>query len=49
VQEDHARVLRARDGPGDRERARELLEAATARYRQLGMERWAERAASRGG
>ena len=46
TQEDHARMLRARDAPGDRQRAGELLEGAVARYRGLGMERWAERAAS---
>jgi tetratricopeptide (TPR) repeat protein len=34
---DYARMLAARDRPGDRERARELLEAARAGYREIGM------------
>jgi DNA-binding SARP family transcriptional activator len=42
---DFATMLRARAGPGDAERAGELLDAAIAGYRQLGMESWAERAA----
>jgi AAA ATPase domain len=37
TQLDYARVLRARDGPGDREQARALLEEARAIARQLGM------------
>jgi hypothetical protein len=35
---DHARMLHVRDGPGERDRSRELLEAAIAGYRDLGME-----------
>jgi hypothetical protein len=31
-------MLLARAGPGDRERAQELLDAALATYRELGME-----------
>lgn len=34
---DYARMLAARGGAGDRERASDLLEAARATYRQLGM------------
>jgi DNA-binding SARP family transcriptional activator len=34
---DYARMLRARDLPGDRERARRLLGEAAAGYRELGM------------
>jgi tetratricopeptide (TPR) repeat protein len=41
TQYDLARVLLARDGPGDRERAQELVEAALATYRELGMETYA--------
>jgi hypothetical protein len=39
TQDDYARMLLARAGPGDRERAQELLDAALATYRELGMER----------
>ena len=35
---DYARMRLARDGPGDRERARELLDASLGGYRELGME-----------
>lgn len=42
---DLARVLLARDGPGDRHEARELIEAADAAYALLGMPRSAARAA----
>jgi tetratricopeptide (TPR) repeat protein len=35
---DYARMLRARNGRGDRERAQELLEKALATYRDLGMD-----------
>jgi DNA-binding SARP family transcriptional activator len=35
---DYARMLRARNGRGDRERAQELLENALAIYRDLGMD-----------
>jgi tetratricopeptide (TPR) repeat protein len=38
TQHDYARLLLERDGPGDRERAQELLGAALATYRGLGME-----------
>jgi DNA-binding SARP family transcriptional activator len=44
TQHDHARMLLARDAPGDRERARELLSSALEEYRELGMEPWAQRA-----
>ena len=37
AQEGHARMLRERGQPGDAERARELLAACTATYRELGM------------
>jgi tetratricopeptide (TPR) repeat protein len=40
-----ATALLARDAPGDVGRARELLDAAAAGYRALGMESWAARAA----
>jgi tetratricopeptide (TPR) repeat protein len=45
TQEDYARTLLARDGPGDDERARELLDQALTTYRELGMETHAERVA----
>jgi DNA-binding SARP family transcriptional activator len=38
TQEDYARMLLGRDDPGDRERAQELLAAAGATYRELGMQ-----------
>jgi DNA-binding SARP family transcriptional activator len=38
TQRDYARMLRARDRPGDRERAEELGAAANATFRELGME-----------
>jgi tetratricopeptide (TPR) repeat protein len=41
---DHAAMLLARDGPGDRERADGLLADAIATYEGLGMESWAKRA-----
>jgi DNA-binding SARP family transcriptional activator/Fe2+ transport system protein FeoA len=44
TQRDLAMMLVARDAPGDRERAHELLAAATATYRELGMETHAARA-----
>ena len=37
AQEDYARMLRARGRPGDAERARDLLAACGATYRELGM------------
>lgn len=39
---DHAALLRARDGPGDREAADRSLDEAVATYRELGLETWAE-------
>jgi hypothetical protein len=42
---DYARMLLARDRPGDASRALELLDAAVASYRELGMESWARAAA----
>jgi DNA-binding SARP family transcriptional activator len=44
TQYDYARMLYVREGAGDRDRSRELLEAAIAGYRELGMETWAARA-----
>jgi eukaryotic-like serine/threonine-protein kinase len=44
TQHDFARTLQARNGAGDRERARELLALALATYRELGMETYAARA-----
>jgi tetratricopeptide (TPR) repeat protein len=41
TQGDYARMLLARDGPGDRDRAQELLDAAATTYRKLGMESFA--------
>jgi DNA-binding SARP family transcriptional activator len=38
TQNDYAQMLRARDGPGDRERAAELVRSAVATYRELGMD-----------
>jgi DNA-binding SARP family transcriptional activator len=38
TEQDHAQMLLARDGPGDRERAREHLDAALEIYRELGLE-----------
>jgi hypothetical protein len=37
TQHDCARVLLAREDPGDRERAHQVLEEALATYRELGM------------
>jgi eukaryotic-like serine/threonine-protein kinase len=37
TQQDHARMLLRRNGPGDRERAEELLSQAQATYHELGM------------
>ena len=44
TQDDYARMLRARDEPRDRERARQLLAEAVSTYRALGMESWARAA-----
>jgi len=41
TQHDYARMLLTRVGRGDRERARELLDAALALYRELGMDSYA--------
>lgn len=41
TQADYARMLVARNGPGDAERATELRREALATYRRLGMESWA--------
>ena len=38
TQDDYARMLLARDRPGDRERAHELHAAAVATYREIGMD-----------
>jgi tetratricopeptide (TPR) repeat protein len=46
TQHDHAAMLLARAGPGDRERADGLLAEAIAAYEELGMESWAKRAAA---
>jgi tetratricopeptide (TPR) repeat protein len=46
TQDDYARMLLLRGGPGHRERARELLDSAIATYRELGMETYAVRAAA---
>jgi hypothetical protein len=37
TQRDYAAMLMRRNGPGDRERARELLDAALATAREIGM------------
>jgi hypothetical protein len=46
TENDYARMLRARDGQGDRERAQLLLDAARRTYRELGMESHAAAAAA---
>jgi DNA-binding SARP family transcriptional activator len=46
TQHDFARMLLTRDGPGARERAHELLDAALAIYRELAMETYAARASA---
>jgi tetratricopeptide (TPR) repeat protein len=46
TQEDYARMLLARDGPGDSVRARELIEQAVATYGDLGMDSYAARASA---
>jgi tetratricopeptide (TPR) repeat protein len=38
TEQDHAEMLLAREGPGDRERAREHLDAALEIYRELDLE-----------
>jgi hypothetical protein len=49
AQEDYARMLLARTARGDAERARTLLDHATATFRELGMESYAARASALGG
>jgi DNA-binding SARP family transcriptional activator/tetratricopeptide (TPR) repeat protein len=49
TQRDFAQTLVARDEPGDRERAQELLDAALATYRELGMESYAAKASAPAG
>ncbi len=44
TQEDYARMLLARATLGDRDKALQLLADARSRYRELGMDSWAERA-----
>jgi DNA-binding SARP family transcriptional activator len=44
TQDDYARMLRVRDGPGDQERASDLAAEAARTYRRLGMEARAGRA-----
>jgi tetratricopeptide (TPR) repeat protein len=44
TQHDYARMLLARDGPNDRERAQQALDQALATYRELGMESYAAKA-----
>jgi DNA-binding SARP family transcriptional activator len=46
TQHDYARTLLARDEPGDRERAQELLHQALATYRELGIEPSAAKASA---
>jgi DNA-binding SARP family transcriptional activator len=45
TQSDYARMLLARAGPRDRERAQELIDAAFATYRELGMDGYVSPAA----
>jgi tetratricopeptide (TPR) repeat protein len=45
-QHEYARMLLARGGPADRDRAAELLTACVSTFRELGMDRWAESAAA---
>jgi DNA-binding SARP family transcriptional activator len=44
TQHDYAAMLQARDGPGDRQRARRLIGEALTSYRELGMHTWADTA-----
>jgi DNA-binding SARP family transcriptional activator/tetratricopeptide (TPR) repeat protein len=46
TQHDYAAMLQARDGPGDPETARRLIQEALASYRELGMHSWADPAPS---
>ena len=43
AQDEYARMLLARGAPGDRESAHDLLRACASAFRELGMDRWAER------
>ena len=47
TQFDYGSMLLARDAPGDRERAGQLLAEAISTYEELGMGVWAERARAR--
>jgi tetratricopeptide (TPR) repeat protein len=49
TQADYARMLLARDGTGDSQRAAELLDRALVTYRELGMDAYAARASSPAG
>jgi tetratricopeptide (TPR) repeat protein len=49
AQDDYSVLLARRDGPGDRERARELAASALATYRRLTMERYAAAIIDRAG
>jgi hypothetical protein len=44
TEHDYGGMLLARDQPGDREKALELLDGAVSAYRELGMESWAQAA-----
>jgi tetratricopeptide (TPR) repeat protein len=44
TQHDYAAMLSARDDPGDRDRAGELIHEALASYRDLGIEPWEDKA-----
>ncbi len=46
TEEDYARMLLARDGPGDAEQAVELIERALTTYRALGMDSYAAKASA---
>lgn len=46
TQDDYARMLLERAGPGDEERGRALLDEAVSTYRELGMDSWALAAGS---
>jgi uncharacterized protein HemY len=47
TQHDYARMLLARGGPRDRDRAQEIIDEALASYRELGMQSYAARASAR--
>jgi DNA-binding SARP family transcriptional activator len=49
TQHDFGRMLLARNGPGDHQRAGALLAAAVATYSELEMDTWAEKAAAENG